>query len=218
MDIETQLEKAAKLLSQGRIWESQKIYDDIIDFDSDCEPAIINKAIIFFRDKKYMETLNLLSKLKKGERQVDVKLIEASCFYEINDLEQSQSCYNVLSTLVNDNNDLIFRVGLSAMQHGFYLSTVKILGKIDTKKSHSFEKNYYLALAYKGLGDLASSVKCFGNAIREKPESFQLYPLVASTCFQNNMVEEGDKIMNILKDKNNAYFQHIAGIVASYRK
>ena len=190
MDIETQLEKAAKLLSQGRIWESQKIYDDIIDFDSDCEPAIINKAIIFFRDKKYMETLNLLSKLKKGERQVDVKLIEASCFYEINDLEQSQSCYNVLSTLVNDNNDLIFRVGLSAMQHGFYLSTVKILGKIDTKKSHSFEKNYYLALAYKGLGDLASSVKCFGNAIREKPESFQLYPLVASTCFQNNMVED----------------------------
>ena len=36
MDIETQLEKAAKLLSQGRIWESQKIYDDIIDFDPDC--------------------------------------------------------------------------------------------------------------------------------------------------------------------------------------
>ena len=130
MDIETQLEKAAKLLSQGRIWESQKIYDDIIDFDSDCEPAIINKAIIFFRDKKYMEPVNLLSKLKKGERQVDVKLIEASCFYEINDLEQSQSCYNVLSTLVNENNDLIFRVGLSSMQHGFYLSTVKILGKI----------------------------------------------------------------------------------------
>ena len=32
------------------------------------------------------------------------------------------------------------------------------------------------------------------------------------------MVEEGDKIMNILKEKNNAYFQHIAGIVASYRK
>ena len=30
--------------------------------------------------------------------------------------------------------------------------------------------------------------------------------------------QEGDKIMNILKEKNNAYFQHIAGIVASYRK
>ena len=56
MDISNQLEKAAKLLSQGRIWESQKIYDEIIDFDPECEPAIINKAIIFFRDKKYTET------------------------------------------------------------------------------------------------------------------------------------------------------------------
>ena len=98
MDISKQLEKAAKLLSQGRIWESQKVYDEVLNFDPECEPAIINKAIIFFRDKKYTETLNLLSKLKKGNRQVDVKLIEASCFYEIDDLEQSQSCYNVLST------------------------------------------------------------------------------------------------------------------------
>ena len=47
MDIETQLEKASKASESGRIWESQKIYDDIIDFDPDCEPAIINKAIIF---------------------------------------------------------------------------------------------------------------------------------------------------------------------------
>ena len=30
MDIETQLEKAAKLLSQGRIWESQKVYDEVL--------------------------------------------------------------------------------------------------------------------------------------------------------------------------------------------
>ena len=45
----------------------------------------------------------------------------------------------------------------------------------------------------------------YGNHV--KSQSFQLYPLVASTCFQNNMVEEGDKIMNILKEKNNAYFQ-----------
>ena len=71
---------------------------------------------------------------------------------------------------------------------------------------------------YKRQGYLSSSIKCFGNAIREKPESFQLYPLVASTCFQNNMIDEGDKIMNILKEKNNAFFQHTAGIVASYRK
>ena len=52
MDISKQLEKAAKLLSQGRIWESQKVYDEILNFDPECEPAIINKAIIFFRDKE----------------------------------------------------------------------------------------------------------------------------------------------------------------------
>ena len=49
----------------------------------------------------------------------------------------------------------------------------------------------------------------------EKSESFQLYPLVA-TVFQNGMIEEGDKLMNILKDKNNAFFQHVAGIVSHY--
>ena len=46
---------------------------------------------------------------------------------------------------------------------------------------------------------------------------FNLYPLVAATCFQNGMIEEGDKLMNILKDKNNAFFQHVAGIVSDYR-
>ena len=63
-----------------------------------------------------------------------------------------------------------------------------------------------------------ASIKCFGYAIREKSDSFQLYPLIATTCFQNGMIEEGDKLMNILREKNNRFFQHVAGIVADYRK
>ena len=217
MDISSQVEKAAKLLNDGRVWESLKKYDEILEFDPSCSPALINKAIIFHREKKYTDTLNVLSSIKDGERQIDAKLIESSCHFELNKFDKSESCYNVLSSLVDGNNDLIFRVGLSSIQHGFFLTSIKILGKIDTKKSHSFEKNYYLALSYKAIGDLGSSIKCFGNAIREKSESFQLYPLVAATCFQNGMIEEGDKLMNILKDKNNAFFQHVAGIVSHYR-
>ena len=52
----------------------------------------------------------------------------------------------------------------------------------------------------------------------KKSDSFQLYPLIATTCFQNGMIEEGDKLMNILREKNNRFFQHVAGIVADYRK
>ena len=216
-NIDELLSKAAKLLQEGRIWESCKVYDEVLSIDSKCEAALLNKAIISFRDNKYSEALDLLSNISSVEKIIDTKLIEASCFYELGDLSKSESCYNVLSSRVDGNNDLIFRVGLSAMQHGFFLNAVKILGKIDKKKSYSFEKEYYMALSYKGIGDLTNAIKCFGNAIREKSDSFQLYPIIASACFQNNMIEEGDKLMNILKEKNNAFFQHVAGIVASYR-
>ena len=34
---------------------------------------------------------------------------EASCHFELNKFDKSESCYNVLSSLVDGNNDLIFR-------------------------------------------------------------------------------------------------------------
>ena len=52
----------------------------------------------------------------------------------------AEKTYNVLSSYLNENNDLIFKAGMATLQQGFYLVSVKILGKIDTKKSLFFEK------------------------------------------------------------------------------
>jgi len=217
-DFEKDIKKAVDLSNEGRTWEALNIYDKILDSEPEYEPALMNKAILNFQDKKYKEVLELVSKVKSEANIFDVKFIEANCHFLLGNIEMAEKTYNVLSSYLNENNDLIFKAGMATLQQGFYLVSVKMLGKIDTKKSLFFEKNYYMALAYKAMGDLSSSIKCFGYAIREKSDSFQLYPLIATTCFQNGMIEEGDKLMNILREKNNRFFQHVAGIVADYRK
>ena len=92
----------------------------------------------------------------------------------------------------------------------------EIFSKLEDKQD-KFERNYYMGLSYKGLGELTNSIRAFGRALRAKPDFYQLYPLTAATCFQNNMIDEGDKIMNILKEEHSALFQHVAGVVSSYR-
>ena len=99
---------------------------------------------------------------------------------------------------------------------GFFRIAIEIFSKLEDKQD-KFERNYYMGLSYKGLGELTNSIRAFGRALRAKPDFYQLYPLTAATCFQNNMIDEGDKIMNILKEEHSALFQHVAGVVSSYR-
>ena len=75
-----------------------------------------------------------------------------------------------------------------------------------------------MALAYKAMGDLSSSIKCFGYAIREKSDSFQLYPLIATTCFQNGMTERGRQTNEYFTKRRITVFPACHGIVADYRK
>ena len=71
--------------------ESLKKYDEILEFDPNCSPALLNKAIFPSR-KKYTDTLNVLSSIKDGERQIVTKLIEASCHFRLNKFDKSESC------------------------------------------------------------------------------------------------------------------------------
>ena len=45
----------------------------------------------------------------------------------------AEKTYNVLSSYLNENNDLIFKAGMATLQQGFYLVSVKILGKLIRK-------------------------------------------------------------------------------------
>ena len=74
-----------------------------------------------------------------------------------------------------------------------------------------------MGLLCKAQGNLDDAIKHFGIALRANPDYHQLYPLAAAACFQNGMTEEGDKLMNILKDKDHFFFQHVASIVVDYR-
>ena len=63
-DFEKEIKKAVDLSNEGRIWEAVNIYDKILDSDPKYEPALMNKAILNFQDKKYEEVLELVLKVK----------------------------------------------------------------------------------------------------------------------------------------------------------
>ena len=144
-------------------------------------------------------------------------LIKANCLACLGDIEGSEKVYQKITNIIPNNNNLLLTIGTVCLQQGIYKTAIGIFQKIDESPSYIFEKNYYIGLAYKAKNHLTNAIKFFGNALRTKPGYFQLYPLVAAACFQNHMIEEGDKLMKILKDKNHSFFQHVVGIVANYR-
>ncbi|MEE2974965.1 MAG: hypothetical protein VX343_00705 [Thermodesulfobacteriota bacterium] len=112
----------------------------------------------------------------------------------------------------------LLECAISFIHEGDYMISIDLLNRIDETKGYLFEKNYYIALCYKGQNKLDEAIKFCGVALRANPDYLHLYPLTASLCFQNNMIEEGDKLMKILKEKDHFFFQHVAGIVVHYKK
>ena len=116
------------------------------------------------------------------------------------------------------DNGLLIQISATFLSEGLFEEAKNILKKIDESGEYIFQKNYCIGLALKAEGDLDRVIKHFGVALRANPDYLQLYPITAAACFQNNMIEEGDKLMNILKDKDHYFFQHVAGIAAHYKK
>ena len=140
----------------------------------------------------------------------------ANCFYNLGQTAEAEKLYNKISNVLPINKKVILQIGSKCLEQGFFRIAIEIFSKLEDKQD-KFERNYYMGLSYKGLGELTNSIRAFGRALRAKPDFYQLYPLTAATCFQNNMIDEGDKIMNILKEEHSALFQHVAGVVSSYR-
>ena len=161
-----------------------------------------NKSVILFQLRRYNETLETIKKINSNkEQELNLLFIKASCFGYLGDIETSKKIYQEIANIIPNNNDLLVPIGTTCLQQGIYEVARDIFQKIDKSSSYIFEKNYYMGLAYKGENRLEDAIKFFGNALRIKPDYFQLYPLTAAACFQSNMTEEGDKIMKMLKFK-----------------
>ena len=194
-----------------------EIYDELLSKNPDDSDALVNKSITLMNSKRYSESLLCLSEiLYESPHGFDKMLIEASCLFSLGRDAEAQDLYTKISKALPLNKDTIVQIGSKCLEQGFFRTSVEIFSKLEDK-AYRFEKNYLLGLSYKGLGELTNAIRAFGRALRAKPDFYQLYPIAASTCFQNNMHEEGDKLMNILKEEHFGFFQNVAGIVSSYR-
>ena len=211
------LEEAYRETKKGNFKKAIDIYDSLLNNNPDDHDVLINKSITLMNMKSYEDSLKSIEFISyESPHGFDKMLIEASCFYSLGKIEEAQDLYVKIANRIPLNKDSIIQIGSKCLEQGFCRSAVQIFSKLEDKP-HKFEKNYLLGLSHKGLGELTNSIRAFGRALRARPDFYQLYPLTAATCFQNNMLEEGDKLMNILKDEHNALFQHVAGTVSHYR-
>ena len=201
----------------GNLKRAIEIYDDILSKNPEDSDALVNKSITLMNSKRYDESLVCLSTIShESPHGFDKMLIEASCLFSLGEDVKAQDLYTKISNVLPLNRDTVIQIGSKCLEQGFYRTSIEIFSKLEDK-AHKFEKNYLLGLSYKGLGELTNAIRAFGRALRAKPDFYQLYAIAASTCFQNNMQEEGDKLMNILKDEHFAFFQNVAGITSCYR-
>ena len=211
------LREAFEETKAGNLNRAIEIYDDILSKNPEDSDALVNKSITLMNSKRYDESLVCLSTIShESPHGFDKMLIEASCLFSLGEDEKAQDLYTKISNVLPLNRDTIIQIGSKCLEQGFYRTSIEIFSKLEDKV-HKFEKNYLLGLSYKGLGELTNAIRAFGRALRAKPDFYQLYAIAASTCFQNNMQEEGDKLMNILKDEHFAFFQNVAGITSCYR-
>lgn len=211
------LREAFEETKAGNLKRAIEIYDDILSKNPEDSDALVNKSITLMNSKRYDESLVCLSTIShESPHGFDKMLIEASCLFSLGEDEKAQDLYTKISNVLPLNRDTIIQIGSKCLEQGFYRTSIEIFSKLEDKV-HKFEKNYLLGLSYKGLGELTNAIRAFGRALRAKPDFYQLYAIAASTCFQNNMQEEGDKLMNILKDEHFAFFQNVAGITSCYR-
>ena len=211
------LREAFEETKAGNLKRAIEIYDDILSKNPEDSDALVNKSITLMNSKRYDESLVCLSTIShESPHGFDKMLIEASCLFSLGEDEKAQDLYTKISNVLPLNRDTIIQIGSKCLEQGFYRTSIEIFSKLEDK-AHKFEKNYLLGLSYKGLGELTNAIRAFGRALRAKPDFYQLYAIAASTCFQNNMQEEGDKLMNILKDEHFAFFQNVAGITSCYR-
>ena len=201
----------------GNFQKALDIYDNLLNANPEDNDVRVNKSITLMSMKRYEDSIESISNISyESPHGFDKMLIEASCFYNLDRIDEAQDLYIKISNRIPLNKNTIIQIGSKCLEQGFYRSAVEIFSKLDEKEC-KFEKNYLLGLSYKGLQELTNSIRAFGRALRAKPDFYQLYPLTAATCFQNNMIEEGDKLMNLLKEEHNALFQHVAGVVSFYR-
>lgn len=211
------LREAFEETKAGNLKRAIEIYDDILSKNPEDSDALINKSITLMNSKRYDESLVCLSTIShESPHGFDKMLIEASCLFSLGEDVKAQDLYTKISNVLPLNRDTVIQIGSKCLEQGFYRTSIEIFSKLEDK-AHKFEKNYLLGLSYKGLGELTNAIRAFGRALRAKPDFYQLYAIAASTCFQNNMQEEGDKLMNILKDEHFAFFQNVAGITSCYR-
>ena len=211
------LREAFEETKAGNLKKAIEIYDDILSKNPEDSDALVNKSITLMNSKRYDESLVCLSTISyESPHGFDKMLIQANCLFSLGEDEKAQDLYTKISNVLPLNRDTIIQIGSKCLEQGFYRTSIEIFSKLEDK-AHKFEKNYLLGLSYKGLGELTNAIRAFGRALRAKPDFYQLYAIAASTCFQNNMQEEGDKLMNILKDEHFAFFQNVAGITSCYR-
>ena len=211
------LREAFEETKAGNLKKAIEIYDDILSKNPEDSDALVNKSITLMNSKRYDESLVCLSTISyESPHGFDKMLIQANCLFSLGEDEKAQDLYTKISNVLPLNRDTIIQIGSKCLEQGFYRTSIEIFSKLEDKV-HKFEKNYLLGLSYKGLGELTNAIRAFGRALRAKPDFYQLYAIAASTCFQNNMQEEGDKLMNILKDEHFAFFQNVAGITSCYR-
>jgi|TARA_Y100000996_G_scaffold97385_1_gene69872 tetratricopeptide (TPR) repeat protein len=211
------LKSAFEEVRAGNFQKAIAIYDDILGQNPDHPDALVNKSITLMSSKRFDESLLCLNPISyESPHGFDKMLIEANCFYNLGQTAEAEKLYNKISNVLPINKKVILQIGSKCLEQGFFRIAIEIFSKLEDKQD-KFERNYYMGLSYKGLGELTNSIRAFGRALRAKPDFYQLYPLTAATCFQNNMIDEGDKIMNILKEEHSALFQHVAGVVSSYR-
>ena len=211
------LREAFEETKAGNLKRAIEIYDDILSKNPEDSDALVNKSITLMNSKRYDESLVCLSTIShESPHGFDKMLVEASCLFSLGEDEKAQDLYTKISNVLPLNRDTVIQIGSKCLEQGFYRTSIEIFSKLEDKV-HKFEKNYLLGLSYKGLGELTNAIRAFGRALRAKPDFYQLYAITASTCFQNNMQEEGDKLMNILKDEHFAFFQNVAGITSCYR-
>ena len=210
--------KAFDLLNLGKTNEALSIYDVILEEFKDDEDAFINKALVFLQTQRFQDCLDLLCKIKDDSvRGFDKILIEASCLHKLNRVDEAEKKYQIISKILPVNKNAILQIGSTCLEQSYFRVAIDIFNKLQEIDS-KFEKNYFIGIAYKGLGELTNSIRSLGKALRANPEMYSLYPLIASTCFQNNMLVEGDKLMAILKEKHEPFFQNVAGPTSHYRQ
>ena len=211
------LKTAYEEIKKGDIKKAIEIYDTLLSQNPNDQDVLINKSLALMNIKMFEESLKCIDPISyEGPNGFDKMLIEATCFYSLERIKDAQDLYIKISNRIPSNKESIIQIGSKCLEQGFCRTAVEIFSKLEDKTC-KFEKNYLMGLSYKGLGELTNSVRAFGRALRARPDFYQLYPLTAATCFQNNMIEEGDKLMGILKDEHNALFQHVAGVVSCYR-